>query len=75
MHPDYTNRIETAMTRFVNEKAPNGMLCHEGVAEVNVADNMPLGGPRNAVVVCSCGAPRASLEGIGDEDWKYLLLV
>lgn len=72
MHPDYQKGIETAMGNFLDLVAIDRTLCHKGSAEVNLALSMPRGRV-NAVLVCSCGVPRAALEGNANdsEEWTF----
>lgn len=76
MHPGYQNRIETAMTAFLDQVGAGRMLCHEGPAEVSLALSTPLGQSINGVVVCSCDTPRAALEGGRTEpdQWDFTKL-
>jgi hypothetical protein len=72
MNPDYRQRVEASITTYFERVRAPRMLCHEGPAEVSIALGMPMGRSLRAVVVCSCGIPRATMEGQGSEpdNWK-----
>lgn len=64
--------IEEAMVSFVTKSAPEGTFCHEGQVEVDVALTQPLRARHNAVLICSCGKPRATLESKEEEnEWTF----
>ncbi|WP_332879567.1 hypothetical protein [Massilia sp. S19_KUP03_FR1] len=75
MHGGYAYRIEAMMTEFLDQVVTMGTLCHEGPAEVALAFSTPMGKHVNAALVCSCGMPVASLEGVaGADTWSYRTL-
>ena len=71
-HPTFRKNFEEAMGAFITRAAQVGTFCHEGRVEVDIALTMPLNGRHNAVLVCSCGKPRATLESTAEDlSWKF----
>lgn len=71
-HPTFCKNIQEEMAEFITKAAPVGTFCHEGGVEIDVALSMPMNGRHNAVLLCSCGKPRATLESTGDDfAWNF----
>lgn len=75
-HKDYGSSrkpIEEAMASCITRAAPAGTFCHEGDVLVDIAVTMPTKERHNAVLVCSCGKPRAALQFLDDEEhaWTF----
>lgn len=65
--------IEQAMESFITRAAPVGTFCHEGEVMVDIAQTLPTRERHNAVLVCSCGKPRAALQFLEDDalNWTF----
>lgn len=70
--PEYQSRIESSMNTVFIGVAHQQIMCHEGASEVCIALGTSRGKVVNAVLVCACGAPRATLETLYDskDSWK-----
>lgn len=77
VHPAYQARIESGLLQTLDQVGAEDTLCHHGIAEVNLAYGTPRGSRINAVLVCSCGKPRAALEGVGNgvDQWTFQSLL
>lgn len=73
MHPQYCQRVEASMAISLDQVGTPLMLCHEGPAEVSFAFGMPMARSLRAVLVCSCGIPRATMDGQGSEPDNWLV--
>lgn len=71
--PEYQSRIEAAMSTFLTSEAHGQITCHEGAMEVCIALGTSRGKIVNAVLVCACGVPRATLETRFDSEDSWEL--
>lgn len=67
---------ETVLSECLDHFSAENDLCHAGPPEVNIASSYPYGRHLDAVIVCSCGVPRATLGRQAHDRnlWKYTRL-
>lgn len=63
------------MAAFIEQSAPEGTFCHDKPVEVDIALTLPLTCSHNAVLIYSCGKPRAVLESTAERfSWTFVPL-
>ena len=71
--PEFQAGVETALSQCVARAGAEPLLCHAGTAEINIACTMPMRGNVDAMVVCACGAPCATIRGKAGDDASWRL--
>lgn len=76
--PNYLSRefqtgVEAELSQRVAQTGADPLLCHAGTPEINIAYTMPMCGNVDAVVVCACGAPCATIRGKAGDDASWCL--